>query len=105
MRGIWAGRAAGAAVVVATAGAAVVAPAHAVLPSVSSGQAPGPPILYEARPNAPQLQASGPFAASPLLVSGTDAYAGGEYLYQDYLFDDRGADTAPGLGSRPDSQN
>jgi len=41
-----------------------------------------------------------PFAAQPLLVSGTDALRGGEYLYQDYLFDDRGADTLPLLGSR-----
>ena len=40
---------------------------------------------------------------APLLVSGTDAYRGGEYLYQDYLFDDHGADTGahvspPGTG-------
>jgi len=41
-----------------------------------------------------------PFAAEPLLVSGTDALRGGEYLYQDYLFDDRGADTVPLAGSR-----
>ena len=52
------------------------APSHAALPSVSSGQAPGPPILYADAPDAPQLQASGPFDAAPLLVSGTDAYRG-----------------------------
>ena len=40
-----------------------------------------------------------PFRAPPLLVSGTDAYRGGEYLYQDYLFDDHGADT--GASSSP----
>src|SRR4051794_38382598 len=34
-----------------------------------------------------------------LLVSGTDAYRRGEYVYQDYLFDDHGADTTPGLGA------
>jgi poly(3-hydroxybutyrate) depolymerase len=48
---------------------------------------------------APELQVRPPFHALPLLVSGTDAYRGGEYLYQDYLLDDHGADTAPGLGS------
>src|SRR5688572_25624869 len=83
---------------------AVLAPAaHAVLPAVPSGAAPGPPVLYAPAPSAPQLSASGPFAAAPLLVSGTDAYADGEYLYQDYLFDDRGADTAPLLGTRPEN--
>ena len=81
------------------------AAATAALPSVPSGQLPGPPILYAPAPAAPQLSVSAPFAESPLLVSGTDAYRNGEYLYQDYLFDDRGADTAPGLGSRPDNQD
>jgi poly(3-hydroxybutyrate) depolymerase len=38
-----------------------------------------------------------------LLASGTDAYRDGEYLYQDYLFDDRGADTVPGPGTRLDN--
>jgi len=90
---------------VLTLGALFATGSRGALPSVSSGQAPGPPVLYAPSPTAPQLQASGPFAAAPLLVSGTDAYADGEYLYQDYLFDDRGADTAPGLGSRLDSQN
>jgi poly(3-hydroxybutyrate) depolymerase len=86
---------------------AALAPAvaTAALPSVPSGQPPGPPILYAPAPTAPQLSVAAPFAASPLLVSGTDAYRNGEYIYQDYLFDDRGADTAPGLGSRPDNQD
>ncbi len=69
------------------------------LPTVSSGQRPGPPLLYAPAPNAPQLSVQAPFSAAPLLVSGTDAYRGGEYLYQDYLFDDHGADTSPGGGS------
>jgi hypothetical protein len=38
---------------------------------------------------APQLGVAAPFAAPPLLISGTDAYRDGEYLCQDYLFDDR----------------
>ncbi len=48
---------------------------------------------------APELKVAPPFHAPPLLVSGTDAYRDGEYIYQDYLLDDHGADTLPGLGS------
>ena len=81
----------------------VASAAHAALPSVSSGERPGPPILYAPPADAPQLSLSAPFTASPLLISGTDAYRNGEYLYQDYLFDDRGADTVPAEGSRPDN--
>jgi len=73
------------------------------LPSVGSGERPGPPLLYKRPPEAPQLGNRAPFRAKPLLVSGTDAYRGGEYLYQDYLFDDRGADTVDGSGGQRDS--
>ncbi len=79
--------------------------ANAALPSVSSGERPGPPILYAPAPAAPQLSVAAPFSAPPLLVSGTDAYRDGDYVYQDYLFDDRGADTSPGVGSRPESSD
>ena len=65
------------------------------LPQTSSGARPGPAPLYAPAPAAPQLANSAPFSAQPLLVSGTDAYRGGEYLYQDYLYDDRGADIRP----------
>ena len=75
----------------------------ASLPSVVSGERPGPPLLYERPPVAPQLANRPPFRAEPLLVSGTDAYRGGEYLYQDYLLDDRGADTVEGSGGQRDS--
>lgn len=44
-------------------------------------------MLYAPPAPAPELSASGRFSAAPLLVSGTDAYRGGEYLYQDYLFE------------------
>lgn len=70
------------------------------LPTVPSGDRPGPPLLYDRAVDAPQLSVQAPFRAAPLLVSGTDAYRAGEFLYQDYLFDDRGADTVPGPGSR-----
>ena len=70
------------------------------LPTVPSGALPGPPVLYDGAPRAPQLENRAPFAAAPLLVSGTTAYRDGEFLYQDYLFDDRGADTVPVVGTR-----
>ncbi|HLF41344.1 MAG TPA: hypothetical protein VI854_07715, partial [Acidimicrobiia bacterium] len=55
---------------------------------------PGPAVLYAPPPAAPQLEnRSDWFRAEPLLVSGTEAYAGGEYLYQDHLYDDHGSDT------------
>jgi Prolyl oligopeptidase family len=65
----------------------------------ASAARPGPALLYSPPPRVPQLSVSAPFHAAPLLVSGTDAYRRGEYLYQDYLFDDHGADTVPGSGS------
>ncbi len=61
------------------------------LPSVSSGARPGPNILYAPAPDAPQLQNSGPWKAAPILVSGGEAYRSGEFLYQDFLYDDHGA--------------
>src|SRR5213593_2910799 len=71
------------------------------LPSVSSGARPGPDVLYASAPSAPQLENRNPrFNASPLLVSGTEAYVNGEYLYQDYLYDDDGSNT-DGSGGTP----
>ncbi|MBA2349261.1 MAG: hypothetical protein H0V81_13315 [Solirubrobacterales bacterium] len=55
----------------------------------------GPPILHRAAPKVPELQNRKPFRADPLLVSGTDAFRAGEYVFQDHLVDDRGADTVP----------
>ena len=75
----------------------------ASLPSVQSGQRPGPPLLYAPQPRVPQLSVRAPFTAPPLLVSGTDAYGDGEYVYQDYLFDDHGADVKPGGSTPPGS--
>src|SRR4051812_32015935 len=64
------------------------------LPAVASGARPGPDVLYADPPAAPQLEnRDARFRAAPLLVSGTDAYIGGEYLYQDYIWDDHGANT------------
>ena len=69
---------------VATAGAAS-------LPEAVNGVRPGPAILYADPPRAPQLENTGPWKAAPILVSGASAYRDGEFLYQDFLFDDRGA--------------
>jgi predicted esterase len=55
---------------------------------------PGPDILYAAAPDAPQLQNTGIWRAKPILISGASAYRRGEFLYQDFLYDDRGAKAA-----------
>src|SRR5581483_6967644 len=52
---------------------------------------PGPDILYAAPAKSPQLENAGIWKAAPILISGASAYRNGEFLYQDYLYDDRGA--------------
>lgn len=52
---------------------------------------PGPAILYAPPATAPQLTNADPWEAPPLLVSGAHAYVDGEFLYQDFLYDDTGA--------------
>ena len=44
---------------------------------------------------APQLQNRGIWSAEPILVSGAHAYRDGEFLYQDFLHDDRGLKGIP----------
>jgi poly(3-hydroxybutyrate) depolymerase len=62
---------------------------------VSSGERPGPAVLYAPPPRAPQLENADPaFVADFDRVSGTERYVDGEYLYTDHLYDDRGADNA-----------
>jgi predicted esterase len=56
-----------------------------------TGPRPGPALLYERPATAPQLTNTGPWMAPPILVSGATAYRSGEFLYQDYLYDDHGA--------------
>jgi hypothetical protein len=63
----------------------------ASLPSVDSGARPGPDVLYAPPARAPQLENAGPWRAEPILVSGASAYRDGEFLYQDFLYDDHGA--------------
>src|SRR2546423_14688143 len=55
------------------------------------GPRPGPDILYQKPATSPQLSNGGIWTASPILVSGASAYRAGEFLYQDFLYDDHGA--------------
>jgi hypothetical protein len=73
--------------------AGLVAPVAAPGSSLYSGPGPrpGPDILYAPPARAPQLENTGVWKAAPILVSGASAYRNGEFLYQDYLFDDHGA--------------
>ena len=80
-----------AAAVVGGAVAAAASPTPDGASAAASHERPGPPILYRAPAVAPQLQNTGVWHAKPILVSGTHAYRDGEYLYQDYLYDDHGA--------------
>src|SRR2546423_4721617 len=59
------------------------------------GPRPGPGILYRRAAVSPQLTNRSPWKAKPILVSGTTAYRGGEFLYQDFLYDDSGAHQTP----------
>ena len=59
------------------------------------GPRPGPEILYSSAPVAPQLQNVSPWSAKPILVSGAEAYRRGQFLYQDFLYDDSGAKSTP----------
>src|SRR3954469_15232900 len=55
------------------------------------GPRPGPDILYQKPAAAPQLTNGAGWKASPILVSGATAYRNGEFVYQDFLYDDHGA--------------
>src|SRR6201982_533253 len=77
--------------------AAAAPAAHAGASSLYSGPAPrpGPDVLYGAPAVAPQLENVGVWSAAPILVSGASAYRRGEFLYQDFLYDDHGAAEVP----------
>jgi pimeloyl-ACP methyl ester carboxylesterase len=85
---------------------AAAAPASAGTGSLYNGPSPrpGPDILYSsfnAPVDAPQLQNSGVWKADPILISGASAYRDGEFLYQDWLFDDHGANGGQRDGNDP----
>ncbi len=63
---------------------------------------PGPAVLYADPVVPPQLAPSTGWQADPLLVSGSEAYIDGEYLYQGWVYDDHGAVTPTGtLSEQP----
>jgi hypothetical protein len=67
---------------VAVATAALASAGAASAGSLYSGPAPrpGPDILYARPATAPQLQNTGVWRATPILVSGASAYRRGEFL-------------------------
>jgi hypothetical protein len=69
------------------------APAGADDASLYRGAAPrpGPDILYAPPADAPQLHNTAGWRADPILVSGATSYRDGEFVYQDFLYDDHGA--------------
>ena len=76
-------------------GSGITADPAASLPQVSSGARPGPDVLYADAPAAPQLENVRGWKAEPILVSGAQSYRDGEWVYQDFLFDDHGATGVP----------
>ena len=84
--------------IVAAFAALAATPASAASLYDGPGPKPGPPILYEPLATSPQLENTGVWKAAPILVSGASAYRDGEYLYQDYLYDDHGARQAADPG-------
>ncbi|TML82766.1 MAG: hypothetical protein E6G07_02565 [Actinobacteria bacterium] len=81
----------GTAAALVLAGLAAAGPVHAGSLYSGPGPRPGPAILYAKPATAPQLENSSAWRAPPILISGASAYRRGEFLYQDYLFDDHGA--------------
>src|SRR4051795_1441975 len=75
-----------------------VATAQAASLYTGPGPRPGPSLLYSKAKASPQLANAGPWHAKPILVSGTTAYRRGEFLYQDFLYDDPGARQAAAPG-------
>src|SRR3954451_14196588 len=71
--------------------AVCAAPAGAAPLHDGPGPRPGPDILYADPPRAPQLENTGDGRAAPILVSGAASYRDGEFVYQDFLYDDHGA--------------
>src|SRR4051794_20180061 len=65
------------------------------------GPRPGPDILYQKPATAPQLTNGAGWKASPILISGASAYRGGEFVYQDFLYDDHGASGGGGAPNTP----
>src|SRR3954453_20148480 len=74
-------------------GLAAAPAAHAGSLYSGPGPRPGPDILYQKPATAPQLTNGAGWRASPILISGASAYRSGEFVYQDFLYDDHGANS------------
>ena len=61
----------------------------------------GPWALRRPAASSPQLSNGPGWRARPLLVSGATAYRGGEFIYQDYVYDDHGAGGGPATPPAP----
>ena len=83
---------AGLALAAASSGFAGATPREAPRTGLPDG---GPAILHEPLAKAPQLENTGDWRAKPILVSGASAYRSGEFLYQDFLYDDLGDGSSP----------
>src|SRR5436305_1396308 len=102
MRGIGARTAGALALVSAALIWAAAVPGSAVASSKSlphvrgSATQPGPAALYQPLAKAPQLESAprSGWRAKPILISGASAYRKGEFLYQGWIYDDRGAKEA-----------
>src|SRR5689334_19356649 len=70
---------------------AAAAPAQAASLYTGRLPRPGPDVLYAPPTAAPQLENTGIWQAPPILISGATAYRNGEFLYQDWLYDDHGS--------------
>jgi len=57
---------------------------------------PGPAILYAPLARPALLRNANGWKAAPIMVGGAEAYRAGEFLYQDYVYDDYGANTTDG---------
>ena len=76
-------------------GIAAVAPATPPALAATNPSLPGtagPSLLRRPLATAPQLTNAGVWRAAPILVSGAVSYRTNEFVYQDYLYDDHGAE-------------
>jgi hypothetical protein len=79
-------------VLLLTSTVASASPDHAARQAAQGVPAGGPAVLYAPPPTVPELQnRDSRFAAPYNLVSGTERYVDGEYLYTDFVYDDQDA--------------
>lgn len=67
--------------------------ADAAAPASSDEWTAGPDLLRQPLATSPALENTGVWRAEPIMVSGASAYRDGEFVYQDFLYDDLGDGT------------